>query len=296
MPKSNTVYKQAFNGALGIVIELGPGATVPSETVLGERLAVSRTTVRKALDELSRRGLISVGRDRVVIRKPKRTDHFPGPETVAISDQIEQRFMEWMLRGDLKPGSSINALELARRFGVSTTALRDFLNRFARFGLIEKRPNTSWIFKGLTHDFASELFEVRQMFEFSGARAFIALPPASEEWEKLSLLRDEHIVLSRQLDTRYQDFSALDARFHRLINEASKNRFVRDFYEIMAFIFHYHYQWNKTLERQRNGVAINEHLRYIDALISRDWDRVEGAAREHLATARVTLLESLRNP
>ena len=293
MPKSDAVYKQTVNGALSIVAELRRGAAVPSETALSERLSVSRTTVRKALDELTRRGLISDGRDRVVRRKPRRADHFPGAETTAVSDQVEQRFMEWMLRGDLKPGTTINVLELARRFGVSTTALRDFLNRFARFGLIEKRPNTSWIFKGLTHDFASELFDVRQMFEFNGARAFIALPAEHEAWASLAALHAEHLKLAKELDVRFQDFSGLDARFHRLINDASNNRFIRDFYEVMAFIFHYHYQWNKTLERQRNAAAINEHLRYIDALLSRDWDRVEKAAGAHLATARKTLLGSL---
>ena len=293
MAKSDTVYKHTFNGALSIVAELGRGAAVPSESALSQRLSVSRTTVRKALQELARRGLISPGRDRVVTGQPKRADHFPGAETLAISEQVERRFMEWMLRGDLKPGATINVLELARRFGVSTTVLRDFLNSFARFGLIEKRPNTSWIFKGITHDFAVELFEVRRMFELSSARAFVALPPEHPAWRELSALREEHLRLAAELPSRYHDFSALDARFHRLINDASENRFIRDFYDIMAFIFHYHYQWNKALEKDRNAFAIGEHLAYIDALESRDWQRVEAAADAHLVTARVTLLESL---
>ena len=293
MAKSDAVYKHAFNGALAIVADLGRGAPVPSENVLSQRLSVSRTTVRKALQEMARRGLVSSGRDRVVTRKPRRADQFPGTETIAASEQVERRFMEWMLRGDLKPGTAVNVLELARRFGVSTTALRDFLNRFARFGLIEKRPNSGWRFKGLTRDFALELFEVRQMFELSSARAFIALPAEHAAWTELAALRQEHVRLAAELEGRYHDFSSLDARFHRLINDASENRFIRDFYEIMAFIFHYHYQWNKTLERQRNAVAIDEHLAYIDALESRDWRRVESAAKAHLATARVTLLNSM---
>ncbi|HVX82704.1 MAG TPA: GntR family transcriptional regulator [Devosiaceae bacterium] len=294
MGKSDAVYKQAFNGALSIVAELGRGSPVPSETALSQRLAVSRTTVRKALQELVRRGLISSGRERVVTGRPKRADRFPVPETVATARQVERRFMEWMLRGDLEPGATINVLELARRFGVSTTALRDFLNGFARFGLIEKRPNTSWIFKGITPDFALELFEVRQMFELSSARAFIRLPPGHPSWAALEQLREEHLRLAAELAERYHDFSALDARFHQLVNDASGNRFIRDFYQLIAFIFHYHYQWNKMLERERNGVAIVEHLAYIDALMSRDWRRVEAAAGAHLATARTTLLNSLK--
>jgi DNA-binding GntR family transcriptional regulator len=57
-------------------------------------------------------------------------------------------------------------------------------------------------------------------------------------------------------------------------------------------IFHYHYQWNKHDERQRNEVAIREHLTFIDALISRDMEAVEAACWGHLASAKETLLRA----
>ena len=84
--------------------------------------------------------------------------------------------MEWMLRDNARPGTLINELELARQFGVATTGIREFLNRFQRFGLIEKRPNAGWVFKGFTTSFALELFEIREMFELRSAKAFAALP------------------------------------------------------------------------------------------------------------------------
>jgi DNA-binding GntR family transcriptional regulator len=57
-------------------------------------------------------------------------------------------------------------------------------------------------------------------------------------------------------------------------------------------IFHYHYQWTKHDERQRNEVAIREHLAYIEALFSRDTSMVELACRAHLAAAKQTLIRS----
>ena len=96
-----------------------------------------------------------------------------------------------------------------------------------------------------------------------------------------------------QIKHRYQDFSDLDERFHRLINDASMNRFMADFYDIISLIFHYHYQWRKADEEERNGVAIREHLNYIEALQTRNPDRIEGACRLHLKSARNTLLASI---
>jgi len=58
-------------------------------------------------------------------------------------------------------------------------------------------------------------------------------------------------------------------------------------------IFHYHYQWNKADERERNAVAIAEHLEYMKALQTRDPKRIEAACRKHLASARDTLLRSI---
>ena len=199
-----------------------------------------------------------------------------------------------MLRGDRNAGEIVNGLELARQFGVSTSAIREYLNRFSRFGLIERRPNSSWIIRGFTKDFALELFDVREMFDTRSAIAFASQPASSPSWKVLKKLEAEHHALLRNISTRYQDFSDLDERFHRLVNNASNNRFIVDFYEIISLIFHYHYQWNKVDEKQRNQAAILEHLGYIEALFSRDPKRVEQVCKRHLNSARKTLLASIK--
>jgi DNA-binding GntR family transcriptional regulator len=209
-----------------------------------------------------------------------------------MAEQIEKHFMEWMLRDNTRPGTAINELDLARRFGVATTGIREFLNRFQRFGLTEKRPNAGWVFKGFTPSFALDLFEIREMFELRSARALAALPESSPIWDQLASLREEHLALLAEIEHRYHDFSDLDSRFHSLINSAAPNRFIDDFYDIITLIFHYHYQWNKYDERPRNEVAIREHLTYIDALFSRNASIVELACRAHLASARQTLIRS----
>ena len=295
--KTDTLYKRAFNQTLELVSRSAPGELLPSESELSTRIAVSRTTVRKVLRHLEERRIVGgKGPAKSILRVPEALDRFPDVETVSAVAQVETRFMEWMLRGDLKPGSAINTLELGRQFGVSTTGVREFLNRFARFGLIERRPNARWVFKGFTEDFALELFDIRELFELRSALAFANLPRSSPLWARLAAIRTEHERLLADIDTRFHDFSDLDNRFHRLVHDASHNRFIEDFYDVIAFIFHYHYQWNKTLEKQRNRVAIGEHLDYIDALLSRDPARVELACRRHLTSARQTLLASLTPP
>ncbi|MFO1061204.1 MAG: GntR family transcriptional regulator [Dongiaceae bacterium] len=295
--KPDTVFKRAFNEALDLVAQLPEGGPLPSESSLSRRLRVSRTTLRKILASLGERGVVAgSGRQRIVRRPQASVPRFPEAETVSLSAQVEKRFMEWMLRDDTSPGTSINELELARQFGVATTGIREFLNRFQRFGLIERRPSAGWVFKGFTPGFALELFEIREMFEVRSALAFAALPESSPLWARLDALRQDHVALLREIDSRYHDFSALDSRFHSLVNAAAPNRFIEDFYDVITLIFHYHYQWNKRDERQRNEVAIREHLTYIDALLGRNRAIVELACRAHLASAKETLMRSTARP
>jgi DNA-binding GntR family transcriptional regulator len=289
--KADNVFKQAYNATIEILDELQMGEPLPSENRLGERLGVSRTTVRKVLAELGTGGYVTGdGRNRIAGAKVPAGARYPQTETVPTSAQVEKHFMEWILRGDTKPGAQINELELARTFGVGTTGIREFLNQFRRFGLIEKRPNAGWLFKGFTPDFAIELFEIRELFELRSAQAFAALDVSAPVWDELVELRQLHEDLLGDIDARFHDFSDLDSRFHRLVNSAAPNRFIDDFYDIITLIFHYHYQWNKRDERQRNEVAIREHLDYMDALLTRDRRKVESALRRHMASARTTMM------
>jgi DNA-binding GntR family transcriptional regulator len=291
--KSDSIFKRAYNDALAHLQPLGRNAPVPTETSLASALGVSRTTVRKILLALKASGSIAgrAGKFHVASIGP-RNRRFAEKETLSTSSQVEKRFMEWMLQDNAPPGTIINELDLARKFDVATTAIREFLNRFQHYGLIQKRPNGRWLFKGFTNEFAMELFEVREMFELRSADLFARLPPDSHKWVELRSLLDEHSELLKSLNKRYLHFSDLDRRFHMLVNSAMANRFVDGFYGVIALVFHYHYQWNKIDERQRNEAAIHEHIAYIEALLSRSPGRVRQACRAHLHSARETLLRS----
>ncbi|MBX5056589.1 GntR family transcriptional regulator [Rhizobium lentis] len=292
--RTNTTFKRAFNDMIDIIRTLDPGEELPSENALRAQLGVSRTTVRKVLAGMSARGIIiSDVHRRIVHEQPSQIDRYPQEETLAISEQVETSFMEWMLRGGACPGTEINETELARKFGVATTIIREFLNRFQKYGLIEKRPNAGWVLKGFTASFALELFEIREMFEMRSARLFAGLPDSASVWTQIQSMRGEHLELLADIDTRFQDFSELDSRFHRLIAAVAPNRFIESFQDVIAMVFHYHYQWNKRDERARNEVAIGEHLALIEALESRNIALIDRACRLHLTSARETLLHSI---
>ena len=293
--KPNTVFKRAYNRGLVRLGEFALASDIGSETSWAHALSVSRTTVRSVLAAFAAAGLIAYeGRSKTLLRRPVPADFRPETDAGHVGAFVGKRFMDWILRGDSGPGQSLTVLELSRRFGVSASATGEYLNRLRRHDLLERRPNGAWILKGFTEDFAEELCEVRAMFELRSALRFTALAADDPVWRELSLIKAEHLALLREADTRFADFSELDERFHRCVNDVSRNRFFAGLYDVISMIFHYHYLWDKRDKRERNVVAIREHLAYIEALESRDPSAIVKSCNAHMATALSTLLASIR--
>lgn len=295
MPRDKSTYKDTFNRALALVDEIGVGQALPSETELSAKWGASRTTVRAVLSELDQIDIISwLGRNKTVLRASRKKDFFPGDETISTSEKVETKFMDYILGGDLKPGTILREVELVREFGASSSVVRELLIRFSRFGLIEKDQNRHWVLRGFTREFATELFEVREMFERRAFASFLDAGAENPEYAALIALKDEHLRIIAEIDESYLDFPKLDELFHRTLISRLDNRFIGDFFDLVSIIFHYHYRWNKTHERERNLRAAYQHLAIIEALVEGDFLRAEANFLDHLVHARDTLMSSVQ--
>ncbi|RFC66999.1 MULTISPECIES: GntR family transcriptional regulator [Mesorhizobium] len=295
MARTDDRFRDAFNRMLDYCATLEPGERLPAEHPLAAHLDVSRTIVRTALERLADRKIIAwQGRDKTLLRRPSDKDRVAVESAPVSAEELERQFLDWILRFDIAPGTQLNVTELARNFGVPAYSLQEFLASLSRFGLVRRRPKGGWELVGFTRDFAIELSDFRIMLELNAVSHLVTMPAENAIWSELSALEAEHRNLARQIDTRFHDFSLLDERFHTAIGSVVSNRFVAEFQKVIALIFHYHYQWDKKDERERNEAAVAEHLRLIDALTRRDEAGALAAARDHLATSKQTLLSSLR--
>ncbi len=295
MSRDNSTYKEVYNRGLDFVRLIGVRAKLPTEHELSEEWSSSRTTIRAVLSELKEKKIIDwSGRKKTVLRQPRNSDYFSPEETISRSGRVETQFMELVLGGDLRPGAIIRESELVREFGASTSVVREFLIRFSRFGLIEKKPNRHWVLLGFTREFAIELFFMREMFERRAFAHFFELDPENTLRQALLALEGEHRDIIENIQADYLKFPQLDERFHRAFLSCLENRFIDDFFDLVSVIFHYHYRWNRSDEKERNLVAAHQHLVIIEAIKSSDRSAAEAAFEIHLNEARTTLLTSVR--
>ncbi len=288
--RSNRVFKEAYNACLILIAEQGAGGELPSEPILAGALSASRTTVRAVLRRLHETSIIHWrARQKTILRAPADADYFTRQETRSTQQIMEPVFMEYILGGGLQPGSFLHESELAREFSVSVSTVREYMIRFSRFGLIEKKPNRHWVLKGFTREFAMELCDIRELYELSALSAAENAIDDPEFSRKLDQLEREHRMLIDDIDGQHHNFPRLDDRFHRLIESKRGNRFVSDFSDLISLIFHYHYRWDKSDEKLRHATAAREHLRVIEALQARQLSAARARLTEHLRTARRTL-------
>ena len=121
----------------------------------------------------------------------------------------------------------------------------------------------------------------------------LADAPADDPiWAEVAALAATHQTLSAESDSRLRQFPAIDRAFHRVLVGRLRNRFVDSLYDVVSFVFHYHYQWRKDDESARYRTAIAEHIGILDALMARDIAVAEERLAVHLETSVRTLLQS----
>jgi GntR family phosphonate transport system transcriptional regulator len=104
-----------------------PGARLPTEAELSSRFAVNRHTVRRALEELSRGGLIRVEQGRGTFVAEDVLDYTVGPRT---------RFTEWIHRHNKEPSGRV--LQLREIAADQTIASGLGIRPGARVALLER--------------------------------------------------------------------------------------------------------------------------------------------------------------
>jgi DNA-binding GntR family transcriptional regulator len=186
--------------------------------------------------------------------------------------------------GIYKPGSRLVENELAERFGVSRTPIREALQRLETQSLLT-RDGRSLIVASLDHNQMAELYVVRT--ELEGLAARLAAQHASVE---------EINVLQQMIDAdreRVSDAAALarsNKRFHKQLHLASHNRFLVQqldlVYRSMALL-----ATTSLAVEGRGPVALDEHQAIVSAISDRDGSAAHEAVKRHLSEAFVTRLK-----
>ncbi len=186
--------------------------------------------------------------------------------------------------GIYRPGDRLVESELAERFGVSRTPVREALQRLETQSMLT-RDGRSLIVASLDHNELAELYAVRT--ELEGLAARLAAQHATEE--ELRVLR-EMASEDRALLGDPEAMSRANRRFHKQIHLASHNRFLVQQLDLV----HRHMALLATTSiavEGRGEKTLAEHEAIVESIAARDGQRAYEAVKAHISKAFETRLK-----
>jgi DNA-binding GntR family transcriptional regulator len=210
------------------------------------------------------------------------------PELPAIHGQRRQAIVDSLLRdvfhGRLRAGQHLVTRELADRFGVSHTPIREALISLAGIGVVDLLPNRGAIVRRFTPREIEEVCQVRRALECEAVSSACGrIPPEvlrslAEALERLATVgtgEPEFVAEARATDDHLHDLIAASCGNAFLAAELSRLKFLfRAFRDVSWEHEEAHHDLRRVAEEG------HEHLAIVEALLEgRRSDAVTAMAR-----------------
>lgn len=204
------------------------------------------------------------------------------------SEVAYQQLKKAIQSGQLSPGTRIRETEIAERFEISRTPVRDAMRRLEADGLISYLPRQGAVVSKLDHQETMELYDLREILEGTAA-AFAARHASAAEIAELEDLVASETSIQDQPDK----LADLNRIFHAVLYRAAHNRYLEraliNLRDSMALL------GGTTLRvAGRYDTAHGEHDAIISAIARRDPVAAESAARAHIRNAQRARLKLMR--
>jgi DNA-binding GntR family transcriptional regulator len=193
----------------------------------------------------------------------------------SIATDVRTKLRSMILAAELKPGQRLVEEDLCETLGVGRTPVREGLLLLQGEGFLARERG--WVVQDVDRSKVHAIFESRAAIE--GATARLAARHIARE------TCDELLALIEAMEpagtlTR-PELNRMNTEFHARIVESANNIFLAQFHERTQF-----YYWMlrvPILFAEHELIQMNiQHRRIVQALIDRDEDTADRAAREHV--------------
>lgn len=141
------------------------------------------------------------------------------------TEDLRRQLADEILEGRLPPGQHLDEQEVAARFGVSRTPVREALRLLAATGLVQERPRKGAVVAVITQERMAEMFETMGEIEAACAR-FCALRMTAEEKRALAELHSDAAKLVRDSDP--ETYDQFNTEFHSALYAGCHNGFLEE--------------------------------------------------------------------
>ena len=205
-----------------------------------------------------------------------------------LSSRVYQVLQQDILQGQFPPGARLSLDDLAERFGISVSPIRDALRLLAADGLVELRSRRGAFVTQPSRAVIHEVFQFRAILECAAVEYAIAAgPPIFAALGDLIEAMTTTMVGDTHAD--YLTYIRHDQEFHRTLVGAIGNGKISESYSSLASFALIARMLHRS-ESHRATATLAEHRAILSALIEHDADAARAAIRVHLDHASEDLV------
>ena len=297
MSRSKNLRKLIANQIIDDLSQGNIESPLPSQTILADLYSVSRTTIRNIINEFVDKKLLIETNDGIVLsRKPDSNDKYKKVKKTTIKQpkELVEKYLNYAVNSKkIQPGDLFTERELASEIGISVKEVHEQLIILSRFKILKLQEHGLWEMTPIDVNYVNKLYDLRLLIENHSIKSFMQLPKDDIRWTQAKYLLEQHKNFDKKIINDYREFSNIDREFHKLILSASDNVFMDEYFETISMIFHLQYQWDDHDLRNRNQIAISEHISILCKILSGNYLEAKDELEIHLKTAKKSFENSL---
>lgn len=218
---------------------------------------------------------------------PTATETRAAPRLVRVD--VYERIRGEILSCALRPGTQLQEKDLAEKYGVSKSPIRDALLRLQEQHLIEVLPRKGYRVTPISMTAIGEMYEMRAILECSCVRRLIEHASDTE-------LAALDAVAAAPQDSGVAQWIQYNRLFHLALARASGNsRLTRATSEVIEQFDRLIYMNLSNVLREAGNLQqfVDEHTAIVAAIRRRDKRAAVALTREHVEASRELLLEQV---
>lgn len=215
--------------------------------------------------------------------------HYPIEKPVTLRERIVDFIKDAVVSGRLKPNERVPEQEIADRFGISRTPIREAFRQLETEGFITVTPRKGAVVSPITDKDVSEFYAIKSLLEGYAARtACTVLTP--KEIKKLETLNAQMARCAEKNDVK--GFFRFDNQFHETFLKACGNEKLCTMVHSLVQQFE-RFRITALSLPGRMQESLHQHEEIIDAFKKSNAATVERLVRANAEKGRDVLVEEI---
>lgn len=202
---------------------------------------------------------------------------------ISMRDEVVRTLQAAIVSGEMRPGVTYSAPQLADQFGISATPVREAMVELANEGLIVAVRNKGFRVVELSDRELDELTELRRLIEIPTVRQIAERGIDTHVRERLEAIAEQVTVAARHRD--FVTHNRLDLDFHSMLLAQAGNA---NLVAVVASLRNRSrlYGAAELVAREQLEPMLDEHIALLDAIEQRNPDRAADLMARHLDHVR----------